>query len=320
MTTKNYYDQVIPSVELAADDDAVAKAKREELRRKLLGGDTITLKDNGSATSTEGSDSTISIPKGKLADDANDKEKREELCQKLIDGEKIWLGDNGSAFVDRQYATICISSGKFADDAAAKAKREELRRKLLGGDTITLKDNGSATSNEGSDSTISIPKGKLAAQWYETNPQLLALERVAMNRAFPNFKMEKLDDGRLAWIGKLNIGAYESKFHQPMEYHVMALYMNNHPHAQMGSSVRVYPVLPDVQELINKCGFRPFHLLTDSNGDLYLCTNEADNQKTGNDITSAASVLGWACKWFLGYELVLTGDLDRDKFNQHGGI
>ena len=141
-----------------------------------------------------------------------------------------------------------------------------------------------------------------------------------MNKAFPNFKMEKLEDGRLAWIGKLNIGAYESKFHQSMEYHIMALYMNNHPHAQMGSSVRVYPVLPDVQELIQKCGFRPYHLLTDSNGDLYLCTNEADNQKTGNDITSAASVLGWACKWFLGYELVLTGDLERDKFNQHGGI
>ena len=273
MTNENYYNQVIPCVKLAADDDAVAKAKREELKKKLLEGDTIMLKDNGSVTSTEGRDSTISVPQGILA-----------------------------------------------DDAAAKAKREELRRKLLGGDTITLKDNGSATANEGSDSTISIPKGKLAAQWYESNPQLLALERVAMNKAFPNFKMEKLDDGRLAWIGKLNIGAYESKFHQPMEYHVMALYMNNHPHAQMGSSVRVYPVLPDVQELINKCGFRPSHLLTDSNGDLYLCTNEASNQKIGNDITSAASVLGWACKWFLGYELVLTGDLEKEKFNQHGGI
>lgn len=264
----------IPYGRLSADDDAVAKAKREELRRKLLGGDTITLKNDGSATNTQGDNSTISIPKGKLAD----------------------------------------------DDALAKAKREELRRKLLGGDTITLKNDGSATNTQGDNSTISIPKGKLAAQWYETNPQLLALERIAMQKAFPNFKMEKLDDGRMAWVGKLNVGVYETKFHQPMEYHVMALYMNNHPHAQMGSSVRVYPILPNVQELIDKCGFRPYHLLVDSNNDLYLCTNEADNQKTGNDVTSAASVLGWACKWFLGYELVLTGDLDKDKFNQHGGI
>jgi L-rhamnose mutarotase len=271
-----YMQQIltIPYGRLSADDDAVAKAKREELRRKLLGGDTITLKNDGSATNTQGDNSTISIPKGKLAD----------------------------------------------DDALAKAKREELRRKLLGGDTITLKNDGSATNTQGDNSTISIPKGKLAAQWYETNPQLLALERIAMQKAFPNFKMEKLDDGRMAWVGKLNVGVYETKFHQPMEYHVMALYMNNHPHAQMGSSVRVYPILPNVQELIDKCGFRPYHLLVDSNNDLYLCTNEADNQKTGNDVTSAASVLGWACKWFLGYELVLTGDLDKDKFNQHGGI
>lgn len=264
----------IPYGRLSADDDAVAKAKREELRRKLLGGDTITLKNDGSATNTQGDNSTISIPKGKLAD----------------------------------------------DDALAKAKREELRRRLLGGDTITLKNDGSATNTQGDNSTISIPKGKLAAQWYETNPQLLALERIAMQKAFPNFKLEKIDDGRMAWIGKLNVGVYETKFHQPMEYHVMALYMNNHPHAQMGSSVRVYPILPNVQELIDKCGFRPYHLLVDSNNDLYLCTNEADNQKTGNDVTSAASVLGWACKWFLGYELVLTGDLDKDRFNQHGGI
>lgn len=96
--------------------------------------------------------------------------------------------------------------------------------------------------------------------------------------------------------------------------------MPNHPHAQMGSSVRIYPILPDVNELIQKCGFRPYHLLRDSNDDLYLCTNEADNQKTGNVVTSAASVLGWACKWFLSYELVMTGDLSVDKFNEHGGV
>ena len=218
---------------------------------------------------------------------------------------------------------IFIPKGKFATDtdAVAKAKREALRQKLLNGGTITLKSNGSATDTTGTDSTISIPKGKLAIQqWYEKNPELLALEKVAMKKAFPNFQLETLEDGSLAWIGKLNVGVYESKFHEKMEYNVMALYMANHPHAQMGSSVRIYPILPDVSELIEKCGFRPYHLLRDSNDDLYLCTNEADNQKTGDVVTSAASVLGWACKWFLSYELVLTGDLDKDVFNRHGGV
>ena len=264
----------IPCGVFASDDDAVAKAKREELRQKLLGGDTITLNNDGSATNGHENNSTIIVPKGKLAD----------------------------------------------DDAVAKAKREELRKKLLGGDTITLKNDGSATDNQSSDSTISIPKGKLAAQWYETNPQLLALERIAMQKAFPNFKLEKLDDGRLSWIGKLHVGVYETKFHQPMEYHVMALYMNNHPYQQMGSSVRVYPILPNVKELVDKLGFRPLHLLQDSDGELYLCTNEYEDQRVGNDVSSAASVLGWACKWLLAYELVLTGELSEQDFNTHGRI
>ena len=258
-----------------ADDDAIAKAKREALRRKLMSGERIPLKNNGSATDESGSASSINIPSGKLAD----------------------------------------------DDAIAKAKREALRQKLMHGGRIVLKNNGSVTDENGANSSINIPSGKLAVeQWYEKDPGLLEMEKIAMKRAFPNFELEKLDDGRLAWVGKLNIGVYESKFHEPMEYHVMALYQYNHPNQQMGSSVRIYPVFPDVSELITKCGFRPYHLLRDNNDELYLCTNEAKDVKVGQDVTSAASVLGWACKWFLSYELVLTGDLDKEEFNKHGGI
>ena len=67
---------------------------------------------------------------------------------------------------------IFIPKGKLAeDDAALKAKREALKKKLLEGGKITLKNNGSVTDDKGSDSTISIPKGKLAAkQWYEKYP------------------------------------------------------------------------------------------------------------------------------------------------------
>lgn len=263
----------IPKGKLA-EDDAVLKAKREALKKKLLEGGKITLKNNGSVTDDKGSDSSISIPKGKLAE----------------------------------------------DDAALKAKREALKKKLLEGGKITLKNNGSVTDDKGSDSSISIPKGKLAAQWYEKDPSLLEMEKIAMAKAFPNFTLDKLDDGRLYWIGDLTPGIYETKFNERMTYTVMAVYNNNHPEQRMGSSVRVYPVLPDVDELINKCGFRPYHLLRDSSDNLYLCTNEANDVSTGSTVTSAASVLGWAVKWLMSYELVLTGDLSKEDFCQHGRI
>lgn len=217
---------------------------------------------------------------------------------------------------------IIIPSCRCAaeDDAVLKAKREALKRKLLEGGKITLKNDGSVTDEKGQDSTISIPKGKLAAQWYEKDPALFEAEKAAMMKCFPGFKLDKLDDGRLFWVGELTPGIYETKFHRKMTYTVMAVYNNNHPQQIMGSSVRIYPVLPDVDDLIHMCGFRPYHLLRDSNGNLYLCTNEAGNVSTGSTTTSAASVLAWAVKWLSCFELVLTGDLDRDKFNQHGGV
>ena len=164
-----------------------------------------------------------------------------------------------------------------------------------------------------------IEKAEATAERAEVE-ELLEMEKVAMAKAFPSFTLDKLDDGRLYWIGELTPGIYETKFKERLTYTVMAVYNNNHPQQVMGSSVRIYPVLPDVDDLINKCGFKPFHLLRDSNDNLYLCTNEANNVATGSTVTSAASVLGWAVKWLMSYELVLTGDLSVETFNRHGGI
>ena len=175
-------------------------------------------------------------------------------------------------------------------------------------------------TSDSKDSTITIPKGKLAAKWYEDNPSLLEVEKVAMAQCFPDFELGKLDDGRLYWIGELSPGVYETKFNRRKSYHVMAVYQNNHPNQQMGSSVCVYLVQPDINDLIRECGFRPSHLIRDSVGEVYLCTAEADDVKVGQTITTAASVLAWAVKWLLSYELVLTGDISVEKFNQHHGL
>lgn len=246
------------------------------------------------------------------------------LRDKLRNGDTVKANSKGNAFSQDGDANFTIPDTILAggEDAAArlKAKQRELLRKKLEQQEEVRVDNKGNALNEGKDATFSIPKTILAAQWYETNPTLLAMEKISMQRNFPQFSLEKLDDGRLCWVGVLEPGIYESKFGKKMQYHLMAVYDNNHPNQKMGSSVKVYPVMPDVDEMIQFCGFRPLHLLSDEVGNAYLCTNEAGYQKIGVTTTTAASVLGWAIKWLMAYELVLTGDLPMEVFNTHGGI
>ncbi len=217
---------------------------------------------------------------------------------------------------------IAIPYGQMAaDDTVLKAKREALKKKLLEGGKITLKQDGGVTDGSvAQDSTISIPKGKLAAQWYEINPMLLEAEKFAMAKFFPNFTLDRLEDGRLYWIGSLTPGVYKSANGTYKKYTVMAVYMNNHPAKEMGSTVRVYPLDPDIEYLENEYGEFPPHILRDSINEYFLCTAQAGDIKNDKDVTTAASVLAWACKWFLAYELVLSGTLSKREFETHGVI
>lgn len=269
---------------------------------------------------------TIVIPQCRLADDAALAAKRAELKRKLLEGGKITLKKDGNATgAAGEASTISIPQGKLADDVTLAAKRAELKRKLLEGGKITLKKDGNATGAAGEASTISIPQGKLAVQqWYERDPELLEAEKIAMGRAFSNFELGILDDGRLYWQGTVSPGIYESKFGVKRTYHLMAVYQQNHPEQRMGSTVFVYPLLPDAEELMEelyqKTGQYPSHILRDSNNQRYLCTAESSDIRVGNTVTTAASVIGWAVKWLMAFELVLTGDLPVEKFNQHHGI
>jgi len=257
----------------------------------------------------------IYIPSGKLADDDALKKKREELKKKLLEGQKIPIGQDGNVTDGNQEKGIIIPPGKLADDDALKKKREELKKKLLEGQKIPIGQDGNVTDGN-QEKGIIIPPGKLAvSQWYQKDPDLLEAEKKAMNLAFPNFELDELEDGRLAWIGSLNIGCLGDN-----SWHIMAIYNNNHPQQVMGSSVRVYLVEPDINELIADLGWQPTHLLRDSTNQLYLCTAEAGNVKAGRQISSAASVIAWAVKWLMAFELVLAGDLSKEKFNEHGGI
>ena len=265
----------------------------------------------------------IIIPQGRLAaDDAALAAKRAALKERLVSGKTVTVtpGDGNAVNGIGSDSKITIPKGKLAaDDAALKAKREALKKKLMGGEKITLKGDGNVTGESSAkDATISIPKGKLAAQWYESNPALLEAEKAAMAKCFPNFELGKLEDGRLYWTGELAPGVYETKFGRKKSYTVMAVYQNNHPVQQMGSSVFVYPVLPDADDLIKDGPFCIAHMLYDSVREKYICTANADDIKVGNTNTTAASVLAWAVKWLLAYELVLTGEATAEEFRTHG--
>ncbi len=310
----------VPETRMAADDAAL-KAKREALKEKLKTGAPVSISPDGNVTKGP-SGSTITIPKGKLADDAVTQAKREELKRKLLEGKKVTIDGTGKVTGPDSNSTVIIPPGKLAnDDSSLKDARERIRRqiikdKLVNKETIYVNSRGGAEINPNNQTSLKIPGGVLAvSQWYEKDPGLLMAEKAAMNHAFPHFTLDKLDDGRLAWVGSLNIGIIGNN-----QWHIMAVYNNNHPEQVMGSSVRVYLVEPDIDELIKDLGWRPLHLLMDSNRQLYLCTAEAGNIKTGKETTSAASVIAWAVKWLMAFELVLTGDLSQEDFNTHGVI
>ncbi len=307
----------IPATRLAADD-ATLKAKREELKKKLLTGNKVTIAPNGNVTKDNDS-SSIVIPQGKLANDDDLAKKRKELADRLKNSQPVKISPTGKPVSSDNESTITIPAGKLADDNTLKRERERikneiLKKKLLNKETVYVNNRGGVSDKQDDQTTMKIPKGVLAvSQWYEKDPGLLMAEKAAMNRAFPHFTLDKLDDGRLAWVGSLNIGILGDN-----EWHIMAVYNNNHPEQVMGSSVRVYLIQPDIDELIEDLGWRPLHLLMDSNNQLYLCTAEAGNIKTGKETTSAASVIAWAVKWLMSFELVLTGDLSQEQFNTHG--
>lgn len=131
-------------------------------------------------------------------------------------------------------------------------------------------------------------------QWYEINPELLEMEKLAMSKAFPHFTLDKLDDGRLYWIGEITSGIYETKFDEKLTYTVMAVYVSC-------KAVRIYPVLPDCEDLMRMIGGKLWFDRDDA-GNLCLKLDQFMEQKL-----SVTDYLGAAIKWLKKYEMVVCG-------------
>jgi len=101
-------------------------------------------------------------------------------------------------------------------------------------------------------------------QWYSLYPDLLTIEKIAMQKLFPQFTLDKLDDGRMCWLGSIKIDSRE------IEYQLLVVYAHNHPFCcKEYSSIKVYPMLPDSDEIVNSAKETP-SFLKDECGNRYL--------------------------------------------------
>lgn len=173
-----------------------------------------------------------------------------------------------------------------------------------------------------------------ASQWYETNKDLYNAEVAAMRKEFnnPNLQPKFMNDGRMYWVvnTKPNLGRDENgREYNTMKYKLLLVYDADHPKVRYGSSVKVYPVSPSIDELqsyVNRLpGVTPKnvpHTLVDSTGARYLCT--ADTSNVSDDITrgitSAVTSYRFAVRWLTIFELGIRDPKTWAKFQRHGEI
>lgn len=157
--------------------------------------------------------------------------------------------------------------------------------------------------------------------WYDRLPTVFEAEKRAMAQFFPKFKLDKLSDGRLYWVGSVNPrGDFGGV------WTLMAIYNHDHPSnsALYGSSVRIYPIQPELEELAQAIGGPLPHVLRDSKGKLFICSSRRQDVAAGTrdgrgsyQATSAAESLGWAVKWIWLFEGWLEGEIDTNDLFGH---
>lgn len=157
--------------------------------------------------------------------------------------------------------------------------------------------------------------------WYEKHPELLEAEKQAMHQFFPKFKIDKLSDGRLYWVGSVNPRGEAGGV-----WTLQAIYDHDHPSNKntFGSSVRVYSILPDLNDLAKAVGGPLPHVLVDSANNLYLCTSRKTDVSSGyrsdgesGEVTSAATSIAWGLKWIWIVEGWLAGEISDDEAFGH---
>jgi hypothetical protein len=121
--------------------------------------------------------------------------------------------------------------------------------------------------------------------WYEYDSMRLVIEKNAMQERYPGFVLRKLDDGRLAWIGKITTNNNNT-------YQIAVIY----PYSFPNQPPEVYPIEPTI-EVVDVGGQRYKHQYRDGHLCLYY---PADRTFSSN--STAATIVTVAAAWFFAYE------------------
>lgn len=301
-----------PNLSLEQKQEALrALELRKEIAKRLMYGIPVEIVGNSGEMKTSEDARSAVGPKLKIDYHREDWSLWKELGGCLAGPEsKIDNAGDGSLFIEK---------GALAadeEDAAAK-KRKKIADLLRRGDPVEIVGtNGEMKTSEDAQNTdgprLKVDKDKLAAAfyWYERDRELFEAEVESM-KVFPNFQLDKLDDGRLCWVGNLNPNGKSGA-----TWTIMAVYDHNHPHNNTyGGSVKVYSIKPDLKELYTAVGVLP-HILRDSNGVLYMCTARPEDVLVGKVSTSAATHIGHADKWIKLVEDWLEGIIGDEIFQE----
>ena len=235
---------------------------------------------------------------------------------------------NGEGFKPAGKAIVAVDNST-ADQIAA------LRETLAGGGETMINQDGTILNTADPASASSLangegfkPAGKaiVAAEWYQTNPALQRAEIKAMADFHPDAKMGYLPNGKMYWTMRI----HPVVCGQRKDWTLLAVYDSDHPQQRWGGSVKFYPVKPNYQEMqrmVAKSSVTPKtipHLLTDSDGQIYMCTQDRNNiyadTQQGGKVTSAAACLRFAMRWITVFELGLIDQKTWTLFQGHGQI
>ena len=164
---------------------------------------------------------------------------------------------------------------------------------------------------------LKIADGELGAillPWYIREPERLEAEKEGMETFFPQFKLNKMDDGRYYWRGTLRPGVLPDGW----AWEVAAIYDNAHPNSVFGGAVKIVLLEPEIETVIEALGWRPYSLIDCPNDGIYLCTAMVDDMKNSHTKyeTTAVQTLARAVKWLTALELVMAGDLSEEWYNE----
>ena len=212
--------------------------------------------------------------------------------------------------------SACVLSGNETQDLM----RKQLARKLENNEEFVIGGKNGNVMDQDSPTGLIVESGRLAAyQWYQANPQLWESEKEAMAQFWPDFTWGKWQDGRLYWEGVIQPGVYGNG---RQKYYVMAIYNPDFPNATMGGAMHVIPIKPSINEIEQFLGASLHHVLYSNVDGRYLCTTTAQDMHGLSErvYTTAAQTLGWATKWFTALELVMSGNMSLQTFNNPVGI